>query len=147
MKYRRLLLNPKGHLHNIMYIVFRSALMFEYKLNLSLSQERGRRKKCCSLNARHVARCPITLSSTCNLMLRGEEGPASLPPGWFMIEDMLIKISKQSELWWGRYRCVAYIMLDRERPARWYYARMDAPSPCSCIEYAAVVCFWEGRWG
>lgn len=34
-----------------------------------------------------------------------------------MIEDMLIKISKQSELWWRRYWCVAYIMLDRERPA------------------------------
>lgn len=55
-------------------------------------------------------RSPITLSSTCNLMQHGEEGaplssPYPLPSGrWFMIEDMLIKISKQSGLCWGRYR-------------------------------------------
>lgn len=51
--------------------------MFECKLNLSLRSLTLE----VALNARHVASRPITLSSTCNLMLRGEEGSASLPPG------------------------------------------------------------------
>lgn len=47
--------------------------MFESKLNLSVHRLEE------VLNAGHVARCPIALSSTCNLMPRGEEGSASLP--------------------------------------------------------------------
>lgn len=54
-----------------------------------------------------------------------------------MIEDTLIKISKQSGLCWGRYGGTAYIMLDRKRPALRYYDGMDALS-LSSIEYAAV---------
>jgi len=67
-------LHWRVNLHNIMYMVFCSLLMFEFNLNLSLTLAEV-------LNARHVARCPITLSSTCYLMLRREEGSASLPPG------------------------------------------------------------------
>lgn len=57
-----------------MYIAFASIVIFACNLNLSQPLE-------VAVNVRHVARCPITLSSTCNLILCRGEGSASLSPG------------------------------------------------------------------
>lgn len=65
-----------------------------------------------------------------------------------MIEDMLIKISKQSELWWDRYRRMAYIMLDRERPALRYPTHADAPPAALLFNRICSCClFFLGGWG
>lgn len=40
-----------------------------------------------------AASCPISLTCSCSLMLRREEDQPHSDPRWFMIEDMLIKIS------------------------------------------------------
>lgn len=61
------------HLHNIIYIVFNSRLMFECKQNSSAQTRPAE-----VLQLRDT--WPISLSSTCNLIQRGEEGSASLPP-------------------------------------------------------------------
>lgn len=115
--------------------------MFECKTEFKSSIcEHG--KSCCSLNARHVARCPITLSSTCNLMPRREEGSASLPPG--VIYDWG-HVNKNIKTIWAlvgeipvRYVHHARQAWCRESPALWYYAPYGCPvAPllnriCSC---------------
>lgn len=84
-------------------------------------------------------------------MPRWEEGSASLPPGviydWGHVNKNIKTIWASGGGDTGPLRTSCSTGPCGERgPARWYYARVDAPLPCSWIEYAAVVCFWEG-WG
>lgn len=66
------------HLHNTMYIIFCTILMSGC-MHLSPGHTYKHKRKCCSLNARHAVRRAITLSSTCNQILRREGASASLP--------------------------------------------------------------------
>jgi len=78
--------------------------------------------------------------------LRGRIGVTSA--GWFMIEDTLIKISKQSELWRGRYRSAMYIMLDRPVQGRLLADIMLVWMPrCPAPEYNMQLLFLRGSGG